>query len=65
MNVVSRRVACLDFVLCIYKTPCVSYYVVQSGAGEQGAEGQSGRAPVHSGGRSPPCGRSGDLPEKC
>lgn len=67
MDIVSRRdwVVCLDFLLCIYKTLCDSYYVVQSAAGEQGAEGQSGRPPVCSGGRSAPCGCSGDLPEKC
>lgn len=43
----------------------VPHRLLQSAAGEQGAEGHSGRAPVCSGGRSPPCGRSGDLPEKC
>lgn len=42
------------------KTLCL----LQSAAGEQGAEGQSGRAPVGSGEWSPPCGRSRDLPQE-
>lgn len=49
----------------LIKPLCVSYFDLQSAAGKQGAEGQSGRAPVRSGDGQPPCGGSGDLPEKC
>lgn len=58
------KIRFLSFLLYIW-TLCVSHGLLQSAAREQGAEGHGGRAPVCSGGRSPPCGCSGDLPEKC
>lgn len=39
--------------------------VWQAAAGEHGAASQSGRTPICSGLWSPPCGRPGDLSEKC